>query len=77
MSARDRILTRVRRNSVPAPEHARVLHRLGEATAPLGWAPVRLGERSAAAFLAFAEVPADVVLLEVGLGGRLVHWHCR
>lgn len=53
-------------------EEAELIHYLERVTvANAGDAMTFFEMTTAAAFLAFAEVPADVVLLEVGLGGRL------
>ena len=53
-------------------EEAELVDVLRRVTAANAGAPMTFFEMTtAAAFLAFAETPADVVLLEVGLGGRL------
>ncbi len=53
-------------------EEADLLATLEECEAANGSAPITFFEiTTAAAFLAFARTPADVVLLETGLGGRL------
>jgi dihydrofolate synthase/folylpolyglutamate synthase len=53
-------------------EEDRLIALLETCEAANGGAPITFFEiTTAAAFLAFAEDPADVVLLEVGLGGRL------
>jgi dihydrofolate synthase/folylpolyglutamate synthase len=57
-----------RARPIPEPQLIRLLERVAEVNAG---APITFFEiTTAAAFLAFAETPADVVLLEVGLGGR-------
>lgn len=62
---------RIRLAGAPIPE-ADLLALLQACEAANGEAPITFFEiTTAAAFLAFAETPADVLLLEVGLGGRL------
>lgn len=57
-----------RARAIPEPQLIRLLERVAEVNAG---APITFFEiTTAAAFLAFSETPADVVLLEVGLGGR-------
>lgn len=57
-----------RARPIPEPELTRVLERVAQVNAG---APITFFEiTTAAAFLAFSETPADVLLLEVGLGGR-------
>lgn len=53
-------------------EEERLVEALGRCEEANGGAPITVFEiTTAAAFLLFAETPADVLLLEVGLGGRL------
>jgi len=62
---------RIRLNGEPIPE-PELLALLEEAEAANGGAPITFFEiTTCAAFLAFARQPADVLLLETGLGGRL------
>ncbi len=62
---------RIRLAGAPIPE-SDLLALLQACEAANGEAPITFFEiTTAAAFLAFAETPADVLLLEVGLGGRL------
>ncbi|MFM9847996.1 MAG: bifunctional folylpolyglutamate synthase/dihydrofolate synthase [Hyphomicrobiaceae bacterium] len=57
-----------RAQPIQEPQLMRLLERVAEVN---GGAPITFFEiTTAAAFLAFSEMPADVVLLEVGLGGR-------
>ena len=57
-----------RAQPIPEPRLTHLLERVAKVNAG---APITFFEiTTAAAFLAFSETPADVVLLEVGLGGR-------
>jgi dihydrofolate synthase / folylpolyglutamate synthase len=67
----ERIVLGAEGGGKPIPERA-LLEVLTRADAANSGQPITFFEiTSAAAFLAFAENPADVVLLETGLGGRL------